>query len=170
MATVKAHILGEVGKQLDHAGRSRQVPDDVWDYDKTGAKEPPYNLDALAHFLEINTYHYRAVKCKAIVTAGLGHDLVVPEGVDAPDPSHKAALQAFFDHPNEEMTWGEILENVHLPRACRHDARAEGQEGLCPEARQPERLLQAVRDGPEGGARVRPARQGKATRQAQAAA
>jgi len=112
MATIKADILGEVEKQLDAAGRSRQVPEDAWDYRKTGAKEPPYNLDALAHFLEINTFHFRCCKVKAIVTAGLGYDFVVPEGVESSDPDHKADLQRFFSYPNEEQTWGEILENV----------------------------------------------------------
>jgi hypothetical protein len=53
---VKAEILG-TGKddELDAASRSTQLPEDTWDYDKTRAKEPPYNLDALALFLEINT-------------------------------------------------------------------------------------------------------------------
>ena len=100
MATVKADILGEVEKSLDAAGRSKQVPADVWDYDKTGAKEPPYNLDALAYFLEINTWHFRCCKTKAIVTAGLGYDFVVPEGVENADPDHKTALQRFFSYPN----------------------------------------------------------------------
>ena len=40
---------------VDAAGRSTQLPEDSWDYNKTGAKEPPYNLDALCVFLEINT-------------------------------------------------------------------------------------------------------------------
>ncbi len=97
MAKVKADILGDVEKGLDEAGRSTQVPEDTWDYQKTAAKEPPYTLEALAHLLEINTYHFRCCKTKAIVTAGLGYDFVVPEGIDS---------------PNEEMTWGEILENV----------------------------------------------------------
>ena len=115
MAKVKADILGEVRKDeagVDAAGRSMQIPEDTFDYDKTGAKEPPYNLDALAHFLEISTWHYRAVKAKAISTAGLGYDFVVPEGVKEPDPEHKRRLKGFFDRPNDEMTWGEILENV----------------------------------------------------------
>ena len=63
MAEVKASILGadEVEKSLDAAGRSTQLPEDTWDYDKTGAKPPPYNLDALALFLEVSTWHYRCV-------------------------------------------------------------------------------------------------------------
>ncbi len=112
MAKVKADILGDVEKSLDAAGRSTQVPEDTWDYQKTAAKEPPYNLEALAYLLEVNTFHFRCCKTKAIVTAGLGHDFVVPEGVDDPDPEHKRVLKDFFDSPNEEMTWGEILENV----------------------------------------------------------
>ena len=60
---VKAEVLGK-GKEdaLDAVGRSTQLPEDTWDYDKTGAKEPPYNLNSLALFLEINTWHYRCVK------------------------------------------------------------------------------------------------------------
>jgi len=109
---VKAQILGSDQGTQDAAGRSMQLPEDTWDYNKTGAKEPPYNLDALALFLEINTWHYRSVKAKAVSTAGLGFDFVVPEGVKDPDSKHKATLDAFFTHPNNEMTWGEILENV----------------------------------------------------------
>ena len=109
---VKADIVGAEESGVDAAGRSTQLPEDTWDYDKTGAKEPPYNLDALALFLEINTWHYRCVKAKAISTAGLGFDFVVPEGVKEPDTAHKRVLQDFFNHPNDEMTWGEILENV----------------------------------------------------------
>ncbi len=112
MAKVKAEILGDVEKGLDAAGRSTQVPEDTWDYQKTSAKEPPYNLEALAYLLEVNTFHFRCCKTKAIVTAGLGHDYVVPEGLEAPDQEHKRVLKEFFNSPNEEMTWGEILENV----------------------------------------------------------
>jgi len=109
---VKAHVLGAEEKAVDAAGRSTQLPEDTWDYDKTGAKAPPYNLDALAHFLEVNTWHYRCVKAKAISTAGLGFDFVAPEGVKEPKDENKRKLQEFFNHPNDEMTWGEVLENV----------------------------------------------------------
>ncbi|TET34829.1 MAG: phage portal protein [Planctomycetota bacterium] len=109
---IKATILGDDDSGVDAVGRSTQLPEDSWDYDKTGAKEPPYNLDALALFLEINTWHYRCVKAKAISTAGLGFDFVVPEGIKDPDTEHKRAIQKFFNHPNDEQTWGEVLENV----------------------------------------------------------
>jgi PBSX family phage portal protein len=110
---IKADVVGEEpSDDLDAAGRSTQLPEDTWDYGKTGAKEPPYNLDALALFLEINTWHYRCCKAKAITTAGLGFDFVVPEGAEKPDPDHKRVLKAFFENPNSEMTWGEVLENV----------------------------------------------------------
>ena len=60
---VKAEVLGK-GKEdvLDGIGRSTQLPEDTWDYDKTKAKEPPYNLDSLALFLEINTWHLTCPK------------------------------------------------------------------------------------------------------------
>jgi PBSX family phage portal protein len=109
---VKARILGAEEGAVDAVGRSTQLPEDTWDYNKTGAKEPPYNLDALCVFLEINTWHYRCVKAKAISTAGLGFDFVAPEGVKEPKPENKQVLKEFFNHPNDEMTWGEILENV----------------------------------------------------------
>ncbi len=38
---VKAHILSEDAGGVDAAGRSTQLPEDTWDYQKTGAKEPP---------------------------------------------------------------------------------------------------------------------------------
>ncbi len=91
---VKAHILGADEGAVDTAGRSMQLPEDSWDYNKTGAKEPPYNLDALFLFLEINTCHYRCVKAKAISTAGLGFDFVTPEELKEPKPEHKRALRS----------------------------------------------------------------------------
>lgn len=110
---VKSEVLGKGQEDaLDAAGRSTQLPEDTWDYDRTGAKEPPYNLDALALFLEINTWHYRCVKAKAVTTAGLGFDFVVPEGIEAPDEKNKETLKRFFNFPNPEQTWGEVLENV----------------------------------------------------------
>jgi PBSX family phage portal protein len=112
MAILKADILGADTEPLDAAGRSTQVPEDSWDYGRTLAKEPPYNPDALAQFLEMNTYHMRCCKTKAIVTAGLGYHFVAAEGVEKPDPANKEVLRRFFSFPNEEMTWGEILENV----------------------------------------------------------
>ncbi len=39
MAKVKADILGDVEKSLDAAGRSPQVPEDTWDYQKTCAPQ-----------------------------------------------------------------------------------------------------------------------------------
>lgn len=52
---VKAHILGADEGAVDAVSRWTQIPEDSWDHNKTGAKEPPYNLDALCVFLEINT-------------------------------------------------------------------------------------------------------------------
>ena len=52
------------------------------------------------------------MKAKAISTAGLGFDFVTPGEVKEPKPEHKRVLKDFFNHPNAEMTWGEILENV----------------------------------------------------------
>ncbi|MFH0910803.1 MAG: phage portal protein, partial [Planctomycetota bacterium] len=109
---VKASVVGGDSLPADASGRSAQLPEDSWDYDRIGAKEPPYSLDALALFLEVNTFHLRCVKAKAISTAGLGFDFIVPDEIKAPDPKNKQALQAFFNSPNEECTWGEILENV----------------------------------------------------------
>ena len=106
---IKASI---VGTTQDATGRSTQLTGDAWDYGKTGAKEPPYDLSALAQFLETNTWHYRCVKAKAITTAGLGFDFVVPDGIENPSEENKRRLKRFFDFPNHEMTWGEILENV----------------------------------------------------------
>ena len=60
MAILQADILGADTEALDAAGRSTQVPEDAWDYGRTLAKEPPYNPDALAQFLEMNTYHFVA--------------------------------------------------------------------------------------------------------------
>jgi len=105
----KATILGG---DDDGTGGSAQLPEDSWDYSQTGAEKPPYPLKTLALFLEISTWHYRAVKAKAISTAGLGYEFVVPEGVEKPNEENKRRLKEFFDYPNPEQTWGEILENM----------------------------------------------------------
>ena len=110
---VKAEVLGaEETSSTDAAGRSTQIPEDSWDYDKTGAQKPPYGLDSLALFIEVNTWHYRCVKAKAVSTAGLGFEFIVPDGIEKPNDKNKEKLRAFFNFPNPEMTWGEILENV----------------------------------------------------------
>ena len=38
---LKAHILGAEGEAVDAAGRSTQPPEDTWDHQKAGAKDPP---------------------------------------------------------------------------------------------------------------------------------
>jgi len=130
MATVEAHILGDVQQSADtpvgasvwgaieksynDVKPSAQLPESTWDYEKTGAKEPPspYDFNELSAYLETSTWLYRCVKAIAISTVGLGYDLVVAPGVkkDEADPEHKKVLEEFFKHPNDEMTWGEIIE------------------------------------------------------------
>ena len=36
---VKAQVLGDEESGVDAAGRSTQLPEDTWDYDKTGRKK-----------------------------------------------------------------------------------------------------------------------------------
>ena len=146
---VKAHILGVEDGAVDAAGRSTQLPEDTWDYQKTGAKEPPYNLDALCVFLEINTWHYRCVKAKAISTAGLGFDFVVPEGVKEPKPENKQILKDFFNHPNDEMTWGEILENAYSGDRDRSSERSDAAR-LSPLSNPPRKAIEPSLGGYPG--------------------
>jgi hypothetical protein len=75
----KARILGAEEGADDAVGRSMQHSDDTWDYNKIGAKKPPYNPESLCVFLERSARHYRCVK--AILTARLGFDFVLPEAV-----------------------------------------------------------------------------------------
>lgn len=78
--------------------------------------EPPFDFNALAKFLEINTEHLRCVRSKAADVAGQGYQLQAREQVDEqgnpiePDPRHRAELEEFFSWPNEEQTFRDLIE------------------------------------------------------------
>lgn len=122
MSVTKAYVLedGEVISQsyLDKyaikSGESKQIPSDVFDkkYSGNGIIEPLYSLEGLAQLLELNTYHYRAVKTKARDTAGLGYILEPHEGVEKPSQEQKDAAQKFFDNINPVDTLTEINDKV----------------------------------------------------------
>lgn len=100
-------------------------------YADRGLVPPLYNPEALARLLEINTYHYRAVKTKARDAAGLGW-MLEPIAAD-PAGQQKADLEGFFNDQTppvpitldrcqtdyEAVGWG-VLELV------REDYRADG--------------------------------------------
>jgi|GEM_PF-6305274 len=66
--TVKAHVLGDDDSGLDAAGRSKQLPEDTWDYDlsacghaqagKPGANGPFYNQDPLDYLRKMIKIDY----------------------------------------------------------------------------------------------------------------
>lgn len=88
---VLAHYASKVADSRALTDRFEQV------YADKGLQPPLYNPETLSRLLEINTYHYRAVKTKARDTAGLGWSLesTSPEASD----SEKAELETFFrDH------------------------------------------------------------------------
>lgn len=121
MATTKAYVLndGEVvsDSYLDKYALkedSNKIPSDAFEksYGGNNLVEPLYNLEALAQLLEINTYHYRAVKTKARDIAGLGWDLVPREEVENPDESQKQKASEFLKNCNPTLTLTEINDKV----------------------------------------------------------
>lgn len=64
--------------------------------------EPLYNPNTLAQVLELNTYHYRCCRVKALDIAGLDWKL---EGiVEEPDEGERRLLEDFFDNLPEPPT------------------------------------------------------------------
>lgn len=123
MATTKAYVLedGEVlsEKQMDKylvkdKGQSNKLPSDKFDenYSGDGLVEPLYNIEALAQLLEINTYHYRAVKTKARDIAGLGWSLAPKEGLENPSKEDKERATKLLENCNPNKTFLELLDMV----------------------------------------------------------
>lgn len=84
-------------------------------YTDSGVQKPPYDFQALAELLTLNTAHYRASKQKAADVAGLGWDLTPEDGLDPESPEVKAErerLTEFLRRPNPKMTLREVLEAV----------------------------------------------------------
>lgn len=123
MATTKAIVLedGEVISKsyldsytLKNKG-SNQIPSDVFEQKYKGDDliEPLYNLEALAQLLELNTYHYRAVKTKARDTAGLGWNIVPSEDIEGDaSQEQKDIAQKFLTKCNPSHTLTEINDKV----------------------------------------------------------
>lgn len=141
MAVTKAYILsdGEIVKS-DYLDRfaikqeSRKIPFDKFkdSYDQYGLVRPIYNLEMLAQLLEINTYHYRAVKTKARDTVGLGWYLEPKNGLKEPDQSQKEKAMAFLEDPNPDKSLITLLNNVMVD----YEATGNG-------------CLEVIRDGDE---------------------
>lgn len=120
--TTKAIVLddGEVISQsyLDKyalkEGESKQIPEDTFKdrYKGDGLVEPIYNLEALAQLLELNTYHYRAVKTKARDVAGLGYRLEPAEDIESPSDEQKDIAQEFLNNLNPSKTLTEINDMI----------------------------------------------------------
>lgn len=74
--TVSANVLDQYAVKAagDHPNpASRQIVDQfATTYGELGLVQPLYNPEALAHVLELNTFHYRACKTKARDAAGMG--------------------------------------------------------------------------------------------------
>lgn len=131
MTTTKAYVLedGEVissDKMASYAlkNESNKLPSDSFKngYKGMGLVEPLYNLEALAQLLEINTYHYRAVKVKARDIAGLGWDLVPRTDIKNPSEEQKERAQKFLKNCHPNLTITEINDKVMVD----HEATGNG--------------------------------------------
>lgn len=108
-------------------GESNQIPADAFmdSYSEQGLVTPLYNPSALAELLEINTYHYRAVKTKARDTAGLGWYLEPKEGIDNPSEGQKLKAENFLKKPNPDETLSEVNEKAMVDFEAIGDAYFE---------------------------------------------
>jgi PBSX family phage portal protein len=93
---------------------SKQLPIDSFEmaYSSMNMVEPLYSPEALAKLMEMNSYHYRAVKTKARDTAGLGWKLIPRDGIDDPNMEQKALVEAFLNDVNPEYSLVEIFDRV----------------------------------------------------------
>ena len=134
MGTVtKAYVMedGEVLSEsymdkylVKEKNRSNKIPSDTFSqsYAGDGLVEPLYNIEALAQLLEINTFHYRAVKTKARDIAGLGWSLTPKEGVDNPSQEEKERAKQFLENCNPTKTFSEVCDMVMVD----HEATGNG--------------------------------------------
>jgi len=133
MASTKAYVMedGEVLSQsymdsylVKSKDGSNRIPSDTFDqtYAGDGLVEPLYNIEALAELLEINTFHYRAVKTKARDIAGLGWSLVPKEGVDTPSQEQREIAKEFIENCNPTKTFSEVCDMVMVD----HEATGNG--------------------------------------------
>ncbi|MBB6285146.1 phage portal protein [Geobacillus subterraneus] len=120
-AVAKAYVLsdGEIIEEstleryaIKQQGESRAIPSDRFGsaYGELGLVEPLYNLEALAQLLELNPYHYRAVKTKARDTAGLGWYLEAK--TNNPSEQQREIAMQFLENPNPYKTLTDINNNV----------------------------------------------------------
>lgn len=122
MTTTKAVVLddGEVvsnsymDNYLIKSRDTKQIPSDKFEghYGERGIVEPIYNLEALAELLEMNAFHYRAVKTKARDVAGLGWYLEPLEAVDNPSEQEKEKAEYFLNNPNPRLTLSEVNDRM----------------------------------------------------------
>lgn len=133
MAVTKAYVMedGEVLSEsymdkylLKERDQSNKIPSDTFgqSYAGDGLVEPLYNPEALAQLLEINTFHYRAVKTKARDIAGLGWSLIPKEGVDNPSQEERERAKEFIENCNPMLTFSEICDMVMVD----HEATGNG--------------------------------------------
>lgn len=119
MTVTKAYILsdGEVVSEdyLDsyRVKKSKQITEDSFkEQYNHGIVEPIYNLEILAELLELNPYHYRAVKTKARDVAGLGWYLEPAEDVENPNEEQKKIADTFLKNVNPHLTLAEINDRM----------------------------------------------------------
>jgi len=74
---VKGSTLDEYAIKMAGESESRRLSVDAFEgqYKGSGLVSPPYNPDSLMRVMDINTYHSRCCKTKAVDAAGLGFDL-----------------------------------------------------------------------------------------------
>jgi len=86
------YVLKEKQTEVSQQIRSDRFAES---YSDMGLIQPLYNPEQLAYTPELNTYHARCCRVKAMDTAGLGWDLI-PKG-DKPDERVKEEIENFFN-------------------------------------------------------------------------
>lgn len=110
---VKSYIDQFAVKDKD----TQQLPPDKFqgNYTENNLIEPLYNLESLAQLLEINPFHYRAVKTKARDVAGLGWKLEPSEDIEDPNQAseeQKELAMELLKRPNDDEHLSEVNDKV----------------------------------------------------------
>lgn len=92
---------------------SRQIFDDVFNYDEYKCAQPPYNFSALLYFFNNNTWHSRCCRLKAACTVGLGYDFQTRKG-GINELKEREQLEDFFAELNTKDTFQEIMGRVMI--------------------------------------------------------
>lgn len=106
--------------KADNAREFNGIADSIKQYTiepgESGAILPQYNPEELSKYYQSNSFHQRCIQTKALVTAGLGYEILASEnsnanGISTPVNENLQAITTFIEN-NEEATGETFIEMI----------------------------------------------------------